>query len=271
MTDVRRVLTPELCGRRRRRRPVSSCSSISDAARTGWADRRWRRSTASSARRRPTSTIPALLKGFFAAIQELSAAGVLAAYHDRSDGGLFVTLAEMAFAGGVGLDVEIGGLGDDPLAGLFAEELGAVVAVRAGDVARVREVLGRHGLGDTVRGLGRVQRGDRVILRRDGRTVFEERRSILRGIWSETTHAMQSMRDDLTCADEEQAARVDSEDPGLSALTTFDIDEDVGRAGRAPAAAHARASRSCASRASTGRSRWRRPSIAPASRRSTST
>jgi phosphoribosylformylglycinamidine synthase len=169
---------------------------------------------------------PALLKGFFAAVQELSAANIVAAYHDRSDGGLFVTLAEMAFAGGVGLDIEIGGLGEDPLAGLFAEELGAVLAVRPEHVARVREVLETHGLGDAVRVLGHVQRGDRIILRRDGRTVFEERRSILRGIWSETTHAMQALRDDMTCADEEQAARVDSEDPGLSVVTTFDIDVD---------------------------------------------
>jgi phosphoribosylformylglycinamidine synthase len=183
---------------------------------------------------------PALLKGFFAAIQELAGAGVLAAYHDRSDGGLFVTLAEMAFAGGVGLDVEIGGLGDDPVAGLFAEELGAVLAVRAADVARVREVLDRHGLGNTVRALGHVQRGDRIILRRDGRTVFEERRSILRGIWSETTHAMQSMRDDLMCADEEQAARVDSEDPGLSIAVPFDIDEDVAAPFRARGGARPR-------------------------------
>jgi phosphoribosylformylglycinamidine synthase len=170
---------------------------------------------------------PGLLKGFFAAVQQLSADGLIAAYHDRSDGGVFVTLAEMAFAGGVGLDVEIGGLGDDPIAGLFAEELGAVLAVRAADTARVRAVLDSHGLGDTVRALGHVQRGDRIILRRDGRTVFEERRSILRGIWSETTHAMQAMRDDAGCADEEQAARVDSEDPGLSATVTFDIDADV--------------------------------------------
>src|SRR5262252_315168 len=170
---------------------------------------------------------PALLKGFFAAVQELAAEGAIAAYHDRSDGGVFVTLIEMAFAGGVGLDIEIGGLGDDPIAGLFAEELGAVLAVRARDVTHVREVLDRHGLGNTVRALGHVQRGDRIILRRDGRTVFEERRSILRGIWSETTHALQAMRDDAACADEEQAARVDSEDPGLSVAATFDIDEDI--------------------------------------------
>jgi phosphoribosylformylglycinamidine synthase len=239
VTDVRRVLTPELAaegddgagelllidlGRGKNRLGGSALAQVHGQI----------------GQTPPDLDDPALLKSFFAAIQELSAAGVLAAYHDRSDGGVFVTLAEMAFAGGVGLDVEIGGLGDDPLAGLFAEELGAVVAVRAGDVARVREVLGRHGLGDTVRALGRVQRGDRIILRRDGRTVFEERRSILRGIWSETTHAMQAMRDDLTCADEEQAARVDSEDPGLSALTTFDIDEDVAAPARARGGARPR-------------------------------
>src|SRR4029077_18719773 len=129
-------------------------------------------------------------------------------------------LVEMAFAGGVGLDIEIGGLRDDPVAGPVAEELGGVLGVRAAHTRRVRAVLERHGLGNTVRALGHVQRGDRIILRRDGRTVFEERRSILRGIWSETTHAMQSLRDDLTCADEEQAARVDSEDPGLSVAAT---------------------------------------------------
>jgi phosphoribosylformylglycinamidine synthase len=102
-----------------------------------------------------------------------------------------------------------------------------VIAVRDADVGPAIEVLGRHGL-DT-RWLGRAERGDRITLRRDGRTVFEERRSILRGIWSETTHVMQALRDDATCADEEQAARVDSEDPGLSAAVTatFDIDEDV--------------------------------------------
>jgi phosphoribosylformylglycinamidine synthase len=183
---------------------------------------------------------PALLAGLFAAIQELSAAGLIAAYHDRSDGGLFVTLAEMAFAGGVGLDVEIGGLGDDPLAGLFAEELGAVLAVRASDAARVRVVLESHGLGAAVRAIGHVQRGDRIVLRRDGRTVFEERRSILRGIWSETTNAIQSMRDDLACAEEEQAMRVDSEDPGLSAVTTFDINDDVAATLRAQGRARPR-------------------------------
>jgi phosphoribosylformylglycinamidine synthase len=226
VTDVRRVLTPELwadgddgagelllvdLGRGKNRLGGSALAQVyGQLGQTA-----------------PDLDDPALLKGFFAAIQDLAAAGVIAAYHDRSDGGLFVTMAEMAFAGGVGVDVEIGGLGDDPVAGLFTEELGAVLAVRPGDVPRVRAALEAHGLGDTVRAIGHVVRGDRVILRRDGRTVFEERRSILRGIWSETTHAIQSMRDDLTCAEEEQALRVDNEDPGLSVTATFDVDEDV--------------------------------------------
>jgi len=226
VSDVRRVLTPELwagadetagdlllvdLGRGKNRLGGSALAQV--YGQLGDAP--------------PDLDDPALLKGFFAAVQELSAAGLLATYHDRSDGGLFVTLAEMAFAGGVGLDIEIGGLGEDPIAGLFAEELGGVLAVRAADVAQVRAVLERHGLGGTVRALGHVQKGDRIVLRRDGRTVFEERRSILRGIWSETTHAIQAMRDDATCADEEQTAREDSEDPGLSAVATFDIDDDV--------------------------------------------
>src|SRR6185436_3728631 len=217
VSDVRRVLTPELwadgddgagelllvdLGRGKNRLGGSALAQV--YGQLGAAP--------------PDLDDPALLKSLFAAIQTLSAENVIAAYHDRSDGGLFVTLAEMAFAGGVGLDIEIGGLGEDPLAGLFAEELGAVLAVRPADVARAKAVFEQHGLGDAVRAIGHVQRGDRIILRRDGRTVFEERRSILRGIWSETTHAIQAMRDDVSCADEEQAARVDSEDPGLSVV-----------------------------------------------------
>src|SRR4029077_15393883 len=79
---------------------------------------------------------PALLRGFFAAVQELGAAGLLAAYPDRSDGVLCVTLVEMAFAGNVGLDIDVGGLGDDAVAALFSEEPAAVVAVRAADLER---------------------------------------------------------------------------------------------------------------------------------------
>jgi phosphoribosylformylglycinamidine synthase len=171
---------------------------------------------------------PALLSGFFAAVQELRAAGALLAYHDRSDGGLFVTLLEMAFAGGVGLEIELGGLGRDADAALFSEELGAVVQVRADDAIRAAGVFGQHGLYPHVRRIGRpVPEGGRIVIRRGTEVIFDEARAALRGVWSETTHAMQRLRDDAASADQEQEARCDPADTGLSAHVTFDVDRDV--------------------------------------------
>jgi phosphoribosylformylglycinamidine synthase len=166
------------------------------------------------------------LSGFFAAVQALNAAGLLLAYHDRSDGGLLVTLLEMAFAGGIGLDVDVSAAGAEDLPALFAEELGAVLEVRAGDVGTVIDGFTRHGLGGHVHRLGRPVAGDRVVIRRGAAVLLDEARSMLRTVWSETTHAMQRMRDDPASADEEQAARGDAADPGLHVHATFDVDDD---------------------------------------------
>jgi len=171
---------------------------------------------------------PARLAGFFAAVQELNAAGALLAYHDRSDGGLFVTLVEMAFAGGTGLEVDIGS-GAHPAALLFSEELGAVVQVREDDVARVTETFARHGLGGAVRSIGRPVSGGRITIHAGEHHVFEEERTVLRAAWSETTHAIQRLRDDAASADDEQASRHDARDPGRSAHLTFALDEVPGR------------------------------------------
>jgi phosphoribosylformylglycinamidine synthase len=170
---------------------------------------------------------PATLKAFFDAIQELNAAGLLLAYHDRSDGGLIVTLLEMAFAARAGLSISLDTLGVDPLAALFAEELGAVVQVRTGDVPRVREVLALAGLSGCVHDVGRVLDEDRVEVVQNGKLLLQDTRSALRGIWSETTHVMQRLRDDAGCADEEQALRLDPSNAGLSVKASFDVDEDV--------------------------------------------
>jgi len=165
---------------------------------------------------------PARLRGLFAAMQELSAEGLALAYHDRSDGGLVVALLEMAFAGGAGLAIDLSGLAGDDAAVLFSEELGAVVQVRASDVARVREILDRHGLGALVHGVGRPTTEDRVVVRRAGRALVDDARTRLRGVWSETTWLMQRMRDDSASADDEHAARTDAGARGLSAKLTFD-------------------------------------------------
>jgi len=170
---------------------------------------------------------PARLKGFFAAIQELAGAGKILAYHDRSDGGLFVTLLEMAFAGGTGLNVELPSRSNDVLAQLFSEELGAVVQVRKSDAAEVRACFARHGLSDSVHACGQLTAGNEIAIRNHGRVLFTEKRSVLRGIWSETTFAMQSLRDDPTCAAEEQESRCDTRDPGLVLRPAFDAQADV--------------------------------------------
>jgi phosphoribosylformylglycinamidine synthase len=135
-----------------------------------------------------------------------------------------VTLLEMAFAGGVGLDVELPVLanaatpGDpqrDDAGALFAEELGAVLQVRAADVSRVLAILEAHGLGTMVHCIGRPTEGDRVAIGRGGRALVLDSRRRLRGVWSETSWQMQRLRDDPTCADEEHAARTDAAEVGL--------------------------------------------------------
>ena len=169
----------------------------------------------------------AQLKGFYDAIQALVAQRKLLAYHDRSDGGLLVTLAEMAFAGHCGIDADIGSLGDDRLAALFNEELGAVIQVRAADREAVESVLAQHGLADCVHYVGQAVSGDRFVITANGQTVFSESRTTLRVWWAETTWQMQRLRDNPECADQEHQAKSNDADPGLNVKLSFDINEDV--------------------------------------------
>jgi len=228
VTDVRRTLTPEL-----RRDAGDTALLLIDLGR---GQNRLGGSCLAQVYeqlgdRAPDLDDPALLKGFFAAVRTLADAGALLAYHDRSDGGLLVTALEMAFAGGTGVDLDLAALlpaGDaDPLPALFNEELGALVQVRATDVASVIETCARHGLAGAVHAVGQPNASGRVVIRRAASVLFDEARTTLRGLWSETTHAMARLRDDATCADEEQAARVDDGDPGLSARLTFAPDDDI--------------------------------------------
>jgi phosphoribosylformylglycinamidine synthase len=224
VTDARRVLTPEL------RRDVGDTELL--LVDLGRGKNRLGASAVAQVysevgARPPDLDDPELLRGFFPAIQELGERGVALAYHDRSDGGLLVTLLEMAFAGGSGLNIELTQVRGDPLAVLFNEELGAVIQVRAADMDRAVGIFAKYGLGDAVHSIGAPTRGQRIVIRKDGRTLFEEARATLRGVWSETTHLMQSLRDDPVSADEEQELRTDPEDPGLSAVFSFDPDLDL--------------------------------------------
>lgn len=170
---------------------------------------------------------PALLKDFFLLIQRLAADGHLLAYHDRSDGGLWACLCEMAFAGHVGIQADLSTLGNDPMASLFSEELGAVVQIPETSLETLREQLAGTTLDGHVHVLGTVNPLDRICIRHGEKIVLEESRTSLHKRWASTTHAMASLRDNAECAAQEYALLDDNADPGLSASLSFDPREDI--------------------------------------------
>ena len=167
------------------------------------------------------------LRGFFNAIQQLVSEQKLLAYHDRSDGGLLVTLAEMAFAGHCAIDAEISALGAQHVAALFNEELGAVIQIAQEDLDTVQAVFAEQGLANELHIIGSACPGDHFTLVAEGQTVYSEQRSRLREWWAETTWQMQRLRDNPACADEEHQAKLDETDPGLNVSLSFDPSEDI--------------------------------------------
>ncbi|MFY8273076.1 phosphoribosylformylglycinamidine synthase [Pseudoalteromonas sp. SSDWG2] len=175
----------------------------------------------------PDVDSPELLKGFFDAMQALVSEEKLLAYHDRSDGGLFVTVAEMAFAGHTGVTLELDALAGSDLEVLFNEELGAVIQVRNDDLAAVKAVLADNGLAALSHEIGTLNDADQLIINRDGNAIVDNSRTELRLAWAETTYQMQSLRDNPACAQQEHDAKADVNDPGLNVKLSFDINEDV--------------------------------------------
>ncbi|MDV2080055.1 phosphoribosylformylglycinamidine synthase [Marinobacter xestospongiae] len=173
---------------------------------------------------------PEDLKAFFAVIQGLNSDGKLLAYHDRSDGGLFVTLTEMAFAGHVGIDAKLDGLAEESsqfARELFNEELGAVIQVRREDTEFVLQQFSGAGLGEHTSVIGTLNVDDRVRFTFGDDPVIDEPRGELQRLWAETSYRIQSLRDNADCAQEEFDNLLDAEDPGLHAELTFDVNEDV--------------------------------------------
>ncbi|MCC6134089.1 MAG: phosphoribosylformylglycinamidine synthase [Gammaproteobacteria bacterium] len=175
----------------------------------------------------PDLDSPEDLKAFFAVIQQLNAEGQLLAYHDRSDGGLLAVLAEMQFAGGCGLTILLDDLADSPFPALFAEELGAVIQIRATHRQAVLTQLAAAGLGECSHVIGGLNSEDRLILRFAGESIFSVSRSELRRLWSETSYQMQALRDHSDCAREAFDAAADPADPGLKVHLTFNPAEDI--------------------------------------------
>ncbi|MDP6693979.1 MAG: phosphoribosylformylglycinamidine synthase [Gammaproteobacteria bacterium] len=167
------------------------------------------------------------LAGFFAAIQEMNAAGLLLAYHDRSDGGLFATVCEMAFAGRGGVDIEFEEGLTNLLMPLFSEELGAVIQVAGEQLAEVNEILGKHDLAAVTRKVGAPNNEQRIRIVNGSKTVFEKSRAELQQTWAEVSYRMQAERDNPETARQQFDAIADDDDPGLSPRVTFAPDEDI--------------------------------------------
>jgi phosphoribosylformylglycinamidine synthase len=169
---------------------------------------------------------PKLLTGLTSALADLRAQNLVLAYHDRSDGGVFATLVEMAFAGHCGLDVKLPAGAHGAPGALFSEELGVVLQVKARQADAARAVFANHGLGGLTHAIGSPTREMRIrIEAATGR--IDETWEDLRRAWSETSFRMRELRDEPGCAREEFEAACDTGAPGLNVALTFDPNEDI--------------------------------------------
>ncbi|CAM4052243.1 phosphoribosylformylglycinamidine synthase [Bordetella tumulicola] len=193
---------------------------------------------------------PQDLRAFFVTIRTLAEAGVLLAYHDRSDGGLFATLCEMAFAGRTGISVNLDMLTFDAnsadwgdykirpeqvavqrdeltLKALFTEEAGAVIQVPAAQRDAVLQVLRGAGLSAHSHVIGGLNGSDTVEFYRDGKKIWSQPRADLGRAWSDVSYRIMARRDNPACAQAELDTWNDVTDPGLSPRVTFNPQEDI--------------------------------------------
>lgn len=184
----------------------------------------------------PTVRNVGQLKMFFSSVKVLRDEGLVLAYHDRSDGGLFTTLIEMAFAGRVGLDIDLSTLipGDAPptitqlVYALFNEELGAVFQIRTSALAQFTDILTSPSLGNLPSSViypiatQNHTPTQLITLLHSSKQILSHPRSYYHQLWSFTSHAIQRLRDNPTCADSEHTSLLSNTDPGLSYNLTFD-------------------------------------------------
>ncbi len=200
----------------------------------------------------PDAPAAAALSAFFDTVQALNADGKLLAYHDRSDGGLFAALCEMAFAGHCGMDLDMdelclgqirheveneglpepgkldeSGYSTRVFNVLFNEEAGAVLQVRRSDTQAVMQAFIDADLRGEFYVIGQVNTLDRVRVLREDKVVLDEARIDLQRAWARTSYEMAKLRDNPACAEQEFASHADAADPGLHYALSFDAQEDV--------------------------------------------
>ena len=198
----------------------------------------------------PDVNDPAKLCDFFSALRTLAREKKILAYHDRSDGGVFVTLAEMMFASHVGVTIFLDALtyseresdvdsydatdtskklaeNDAVLAALFNEELGAVIQIRKVDRTAVMQRLRDAGLGACSHVIGHLNVSEELRVIRSAKPALVEKRVDLQRAWSETSYLIQSLRDNPQTAKEEFDRILNINDPGMNAKLTFDPADNI--------------------------------------------
>ena len=177
----------------------------------------------------PDCEDPAMLARFMGAVRTLAAEGAIVAYHDRADGGLASTAAEMMFASRLGMTLDLTSLTKDTdlFAALFNEELGALMQVPADKVDRVVEVMREAGLTSICHFVGEVTNDDTLTIKANDTEVAKLARVDLQKAWTEVSWQIARGRDNPACADSEFARIERAEDTGLFAKTTFNVDEDI--------------------------------------------
>ena len=224
VTDIRKTLTPQLrtdkgdtdlilvdLGKGRNRLAASALAQVYGQV----------------GHQAPDLENPNALKAFFNAIQDLRAEGLILAYHDRADGGLLATLAEMSFAGHTGLTVCVGQFSEQLLPALFNEELGAVLQVKHCDTDTVLEVFREAGLSHCTHVMGELNDSDELVITFAHQEVYRAPRAKLQQLWSETSYRLQALRDNADCAAQEFERLSDAKDPGLSVKASFNPDDDI--------------------------------------------
>ena len=175
----------------------------------------------------PDVSDPYLLGNFFQAIQILNHNKLLLAYHDRSDGGLLVTLCEMVFSSHTGVTIELNSLGNNPIASVFTEVLGAVIQIKKESLVDVLTILERYKLKAHTHIIGKLNKTDTFILNFQGKEIFQESRITLHRWWSETSYRLQALRDNPVCAKQQYDKLLDKDSPELIVNNTFDSDENI--------------------------------------------
>ena len=222
--DIRKTLTPELC--------LQAAETVMIFIDLGFGKNRLGGSCFAQVYNQLGENAPDIkapvLKGFFNAIQTLIKQNKILAYHDRSDGGLFVTLCEMMFAARCGLYINIDDLGNDIHGVLFSEELGAVIQVHKSDAQAVISALTEYQLKGHIIGypVSEDSAMQLKILQGD-QEVFCETREHLQKLWSKTSYQIQKMRDYDLSADQEYALIDDNNHTGLFAKVPFDDKENI--------------------------------------------